>query len=146
MKAKFLFFFFLFLSTVWGFNAFALCVVNQGTTLHSGPGFQYPKTSWDLSTHTPLKKLDVWNDWYKVSDVDGDVHWVHSGATADGYSCLIVKIDKAILRGGPGKRYHEAESVLKYHVFRLSNKKEKWLQVNYEDEWFWLLDSSVWIQ
>lgn len=147
MKAKLIFFLFLFLGVLFRLNALALCVVNQGTTLHSGPGFQYPKTSWDLSIHTPLKKLDVWDDWYKVSDVDGDMHWVHSGAVVEGYSCLIIKVDKAILREGPGKRYREVEVVLKYQVFRFGNKREKWLQVYYnEDEWLWLLDSSVWIQ
>ena len=128
-------------------NANALCVVEPETYLHVGPGFEYPKSSWKLNINTPLKKLDSWNDWYKVADVDGDIHWVHTGAVIEGYFCLIVKVKKTVLRTGPGERYEKITDSQKYQVFRFVQKQGKWAQVaNEEGEGFWLLTASTWVQ
>ncbi len=125
----------------------ALCVVVPETDLHMGPGFQYPTSSWKLSVHTPLMKLDSWNDWYKIADVDGDVHWVHASFVIQGYFCSIVKVKSTILRNGPGEQYQKITDSSKYQVFRFVRKQGKWSQVaNEDEEGFWIQTAATWTQ
>ncbi len=125
----------------------ALCVVVPGATLHAVPGFDAPKTSWDPPIYTPLRKIDTWNEWFKVADVDGDIHWIHTSAVASGSYCLIIKVDKTPLRDGPDKRYDQVREAKKYEVFRFARRKGKWIQAtNEKGEGFWLLAKTTWIQ
>ncbi len=135
------------LGITWATHAAALCVVVPKTTLHEGPGFDYPQTSWELSVYTPLRKIDTWDTWYKVVDVDGDTHWVHTSAVASGSFCLIIKVDRTPLREGPDTRYDPIREAKKYEVFRFARRKGKWIQAADEDgNGFWLLASATWVQ
>ncbi len=131
-----------------GFSgAWALCVVESNTDLHSGPGPDYPKTSWSLAEYTPLRKLDTWNDWIQVADMDGDEHWVHASAVMSGSYCLAIKVDRTHLYSGPGTEYEMVRVGRKYEVFRFVKRQGKWVQMADETgEGFWVSTHEVWVQ
>lgn len=133
---------------LWGAHPVqGLCVIEPNASLHSGPGWDHPKTSWALKSYTPLRKLDTWNDWYEVSDLDGDTHWVHSGVVIDHQYCVTIKTEQTFLREGPGHHYPEITMGSKYEVFRYIRRSGKWLQVaNIDGEGFWLLQKHAWVQ
>lgn len=131
----------------WSSGAMALCVVRPETFLRVGPGFEYPVSSWELDLYTPLEKLETWNNWYEVRDVDGDVHWVHMSEVREGEYCLTVKIDKTHLRRGPAPHYEILKEAKKYDSFRFVRRQGKWSQVaNDAGEGFWLLSQAAWVQ
>ena len=136
-----------FFISFWSSWAGALCVVLPNTFLRAGAGFEYPKSSWELSLYTPLQKRDTWNAWYEVSDVDGDVHWVHMSAVMEGQYCLTIKIDKTHLRLGPGKEYEILQEAKKYDSFQFLRRQGRWSQVaNGEGKEFWVLTAATWVQ
>ncbi|MBF0276548.1 MAG: hypothetical protein HQM13_02095 [SAR324 cluster bacterium] len=147
MKKIFTFVLWVFVGVFTSSSVMALCVNVPETELYMGPGFQYAKSSWKLSVNTPLRKLDSWDDWYKVSDVDGDIHWVHTSSVIQGYFCVIVKVQSTALRNGPGERYEKIMDSEKYEAFRLVKKQGPWSQVaNEEEKGFWILSSATWVQ
>lgn len=66
-------FFFLLLTHVC---TLALCVKVPEANLRSGPGTKYEKT-WEVFKYIPFKTISKKGNWYKVADVDGDMHWIY---------------------------------------------------------------------
>lgn len=129
-------------------NATALCVKTQVANLRAGPGTEYKKT-WQVYKYMPLKKLARKGDWYKVKDVDGDIHWVFKNLVTSKYKCAVVKKDEANIRKGPGIHYKQTElsPALRYDTFRVLRIKGKWVKVRDEfGEEGWIYRPLLWIQ
>jgi SH3-like domain-containing protein len=96
----------------------------------------------------PFKKLAEKGNWYKVQDVDGDIHWIYSKLVTDEFDCAVVKVDEANVRSGPGIKYKKTtlSPVIKYESFKVIKRKGLWVKV--EDEFGntgWIYRKLLWI-
>ena len=129
-------------------NAYALCVKTADANLRNGPGTKYKKT-WEVFKYMPLMKIGSQGNWYKVKDVDGDIHWVYHTLVTDKYKCAVVKIKKANVRSGPGTNYkmNILSPALKYYSFKVIDTKQSWVNVMDEyDDKGWIHINLLWVQ
>ena len=134
---------------LWGMlttTTYALCTVEDKIQLYAGPGTENSKTSWLLHKYTPLRKVDVWNDWYQVEDMDGDKHWVHASGVSDRLYCLAVNVEITRTWRGPGTEYGEIGLVKKHETFLFANRQGQWSQAVQEGKSLWILSKEVWVQ
>lgn len=135
-------------------SAYALCVNVSEANLRSGPGTKYEKT-WQVFKYMPFKKINKKEDWYKIEDVDGDVHWIYSKLVTKDFRCAAVKTDKANIRSGPGTRFRKIslspdmkyEPAIRYESFKVIKTKGSWVKVM--DEFGgrgWIFRKLLWIQ
>lgn len=126
----------------------ALCVNVSEANLRSGPGTTYEKT-WEVFKYMPFEKLSEKEGWYKVKDVDGDVHWIYEKLVTEKFRCAVVKVDKANVRSGPGAEYSESalSPALKYDSFRVVTIQSSWAHVMDEfGDKGWIFRKLLWIQ
>ncbi len=129
-------------------NTLALCVKVQTANLRSGPGTKYEKT-WQVFKYMPLKKIGSKGNWYKVRDVDGDVHWIYKKLVTSKYRCAVVKAREANIRKGPGTKYKKTDlsPAIKYDTFKVIKIKGNWVKVVDEfGEVGWIYKKLLWIQ
>ena len=126
----------------------ALCIQVAEANLRSGPGTKYEKT-WEVFKYMPFNKISQKGSWYKVKDVDGDVHWVYKKLVTSKFKCAVVKVDKANVRSGPGTKYstNALSPALKYDSFKVISTKPSWVKVVDEfGDTGWLSRKLVWVQ
>lgn len=97
----------------------------------------------------PLKQLKKQGKWYRVRDLEGDIHWVYAPLVTKAYKCAAVKDEKANIRSGPGTKYaHTPESPARmYYTYKVLRIKGKWVKVI--DEYGakgWIYKPLLWIQ
>ncbi len=129
-------------------NSFALCINVPEANLRSGPGTKFEKT-WEVFKYMPFNKLSKKTNWYKVKDIDGDIHWVYNKLVTSKYRCAVVKVDKANVRSGPGKKYGKTSMspALKYDSFKVVKTKTPWVKVIDEfGDSGWIFRKLLWIQ
>jgi SH3-like domain-containing protein len=125
----------------------ALCVNVPTANLRKGPGIKYEKT-WHVFKYMPFKKLTKKGNWYKVQDVDGDVHWIYSKLVTSKINCAVVKIDEANIRSGPGTNFKKNafSPAIKYDSFKVIKRKGKWVKVIDEfGNTGWIFRKLLWI-
>lgn len=140
----------LLVTLIFVFNAyaFALCVNVPEANLRGGPGTRYEKR-WLVFKYTALKKIAKRRGWYKVRDVDGDLHWIHGKLVTAKIKCSVVKVDKANVRTGPGTRFKKSamSPAIKYDSFRVIKRKGSWIKVVDEfGDKGWIFRKLLWIQ
>jgi SH3-like domain-containing protein len=131
-----------------GGHAAALCVKVPEANLRGGPGTKYEKT-WQVFKYMPLRRLAKKGAWYKVKDVDGDLHWIYGRLVTGSFRCAVVKVDEANIRTGPGTKYAKTamSPALRYYSYRVMKMKGDW--VNVKDEYgntAWIFRKLLWIQ
>ena len=137
------------LTVIMIFNnySYALCVNVAEANLRSGPGTKHEKT-WEVFKYMPFKKLATQGNWYKVQDVDGDIHWIYKKLVTDKFECAVVKVDKANIRSGPGTKNSEnaLSPALKYDSFRVIKRQSSWVKVKDEfGDSGWIFRKLLWI-
>lgn len=95
----------------------------------------------------PFLYIDKKGYWLQVQDLDGEKHWIHNSNITFKWQCVVVKLNTATLRTGPGKNNSPAELPLadKYTPFRRVDVQDGWYQI--EDDLggrYWISDSAVW--
>ncbi len=136
------------LAISFGTQALALCVSAPEANLRGGPGTKYEKR-WLVFKYTALKKIAKRKGWYKVRDVDGDVHWIFGRLVTDRYRCAVVKVEKANVRTGPGTRFKKSamSPAIKYDSFKVIRRKGEWVKVMDEfGDKGWIHRKLLWIQ
>ncbi len=126
----------------------ALCVKTETANLRSGPGTRYERT-WQVFKYMPLERIGRKGNWYKVRDVDGDVHWIYRKLVTSKYRCAVVKVKKANIRKGPGKKFSTTplSPAIKYDTFRVLKIKGEWVKVVDEfGEGGWIHKNLLWIR
>ncbi len=129
-------------------QSFALCINVSEANLRKGPGTKYEKT-WEVFKYMPFKKTTKKGNWYKVSDVDNDTHWIYRKLVTERFKCAVVKVDKANIRSGPGTSYsnNALSPALKYDSFKVLKIKSSWVQVIDEfGDTGWIYRNLLWIQ
>lgn len=128
-------------------HSHALCVNTSDANLRSGPGTNYEKT-WEVFKYMPFSKLSEKDGWYRVKDVDGDIHWIYGKLVTEDFKCAVVKVDKANIRTGPGTGYSQKPQspVMKYASFKIVTMDKEWVKVldEYGDTG-WIYKRLVWI-
>jgi len=140
----------LLVTLVLAFNshALALCVNVPEANLRGGPGTKYEKR-WLVFRYTALKKIARRKGWYKVRDVDGDLHWIYGRLVTDRFRCAVVKVEKANVRTGPGTRFKKSSMspAIKYDSFKVIKRKGAWVKVMDEfGDKGWIHRKLLWIQ
>lgn len=125
----------------------ALCVNVSEANLRYGPSTKHKKT-WKVYKYMPFRELKSQGGWYRVRDVDSDIHWIYGKLVSDKFMCAVVKVKKANLRTGPGTKYSKAKwgPAEKYYAFKVLKIKGKW--ANVEDAAggkAWIFRDLVWI-
>ncbi len=124
----------------------ALCVKLPSATLRAEPKIS-AATTWIVSKYTPLLRLDRRGSWYKVQDMDGELHWIHSSSVTSDYHCLTVRVNITSLRQGPGKQYPIVERPVadRYTNFKRLGNEDDWYQVeDVNGVKGWVNESNVW--
>jgi len=129
-------------------TASALCVKSNTANLRYGPSKKYQKT-WEVYRYMPFKKLKSKHGWYRVKDVDGDIHWIYSSLTTSRFRCAVVKKKSAPLHSGPGVKYSKLKwgPAQKYYAFKVIGHKGRWYHL--EDAAggkAWIYKRFIWIQ
>jgi len=136
------------ITIIFSSNSFALCVNVSEANLRSGPGTKFAKT-WEVFKYMPFKKLSRKGSWYKVKDVDGDMHWVYTKLVTGNFKCAVVKVDKANVRSGPGEKFGKTamSPALKYDSFKVIKTQSPWVKVIDEfGDSGWIFRKLLWIQ
>lgn len=126
----------------------ALCISVSEANLRSGPGTKYKKT-WEVFKYMPFSRVSKKGNWYKVKDVDGDVHWIYRKLVTSKFKCAVVKVKKANVRSGPGTGYSKnaLSPALKYDAFKVVKTKSSWVKVVDEfGDTGWIAKQLLWIQ
>jgi len=148
MNKYVLFFITILLTLFFSYNSHALCVNVPEANLRSGPGTKFEKT-WEVFKYMPFNKLSKKANWYKIKDVDGDVHWVYTKLVTSKFKCAVVKVDKANVRSGPGEKYSKTSMspALKYDSFKVIKIQPPWAKVVDEfGDSGWIFRKLLWIQ
>jgi SH3-like domain-containing protein len=127
--------------------SYALCVNVSDANLRSGPGTKYNKT-WEVFKYMPFKRLSKKGNWYKVKDVDGDIHWIYRKLITSKFKCAVVKVEKANIRNGPGTNYSKnaLSPSLKYDSFKVLQIRSSWVKVIDEfGDKGWISRKLLWI-
>lgn len=124
-----------------------VCVVRPKIKLYKGPGKDFAVT-WTVPKYMPLLKLAQKGAWFKVQDLEGEVHWVSASNVSRKINCAVVKTKIAKLRRGPGREFPLAElSVVdRYTPFRKVERDGEWIHVRDDyDETYWVHETNVWM-
>ena len=126
-------------------QSFALCVTTDRANLRKGPGPNF-KITWTVGKFMPLKKISRQGSWFKVQDVDNEVHWIQVSAVSEAMSCVVVKARTAVLRQAANVSSTPAEYTVvdRYTPFKKLDREGEYIQVANEFESFWIKDSAVW--
>lgn len=129
-------------------EALALCVSSPYANLRGGPGTNHEKT-WEVLKYTPLKLLKKKGKWFRVKDLEGDVHWVYSPLVSSKFKCAMIKGEKANIRKGPGTNYSQVEESpgKQYYSYKVIKIQGDWVKVT--DEFGtngWIFRKLLWIQ
>lgn len=129
-------------------RSYAVCVTSDTANLRSGPGTKYG-ISWKVQKYMPFDVIRSSRGWYRVKDLDDDIHWIYKKLVTSRYYCAVVKTTTANMRTGPGSQY--AKSPIypvanQYDSFRLLKQKGKWAHVEDPDgDRYWVHRSLIWV-
>ncbi|MFZ5799167.1 MAG: peptide-binding protein [Desulfobulbus sp.] len=135
IRRLFLALFFLLTVMAWNSQAEMLSITGNEINMRSGPGTNY-RVLWTLGQGFPLKVLKSSGDWYRVSDFEGTIGWVHRSVVGK-TPHMIVKTNKNTkkqinIRSGPGTNF---KVVAKAHygvVLKTLEQKSGWVKVEHE--------------
>lgn len=99
--------------------------------MRNGPGTNY-SILWELGKGYPLMILDRQGEWLKVRDFEDDEGWVYSplvGRTPH----LVVKVDIANIRSGPGTDYRLVGQARYGVVLQTVERSSGWVKVRHEN-------------
>jgi SH3-like domain-containing protein len=58
----------------------AVVIISQKANIRSGPGMEHP-VAWVAEKESSLKVLDMRGEWFKVSDGEETLGWIHRDVT-----------------------------------------------------------------
>jgi SH3-like domain-containing protein len=133
-------------SLLFAFSAHAAeyaSIAKDGVNLRSGPSTG-KEILWEVFKGFPVKILVRQGDWAQVSDFEGDKGWIYSPLLSSDKT-VIVKVDSANMRSGPGTNYEVVAKVKYGVVFASSERRGEWVKVTHDDGTSgWLHTSLIW--
>lgn len=118
-------------------------VAKDGSNVRSGPSTR-DTVLWEVFKGFPFKVLSRKNDWVEVVDFEGDKGWIYAPLVSS-TKTVIVKVDTANMRSGPGTDNDIIATVKKGVVFTPLAHDDSWVKLSYKDEITgWMHSSLVW--
>jgi SH3-like domain-containing protein len=147
MKKALLYVLSLILLLIFNNHVLALCVKVSEANLRKGPGTKY-KITWQVYKYMPFKKIAKKGNWYKVQDVDGDIHWIYGKLVTNDFDCAVIKVNEANVRSGPGTKFKRTflSPAYKYESFKVIKREGSWVKVTDEFGFTgWIFRKLLWI-
>ena len=111
--------------------------------LRAGPGTQYKKV-WKVPRNYPYRVLHRKGRWLKVRDFEGFEDWIYAPLT-DRNPAVVVKVSRANVRKGPSTSHPVVFTADAGVVFRVIDKKGKWIKVRANDgDRGWIYKPLLW--
>jgi SH3-like domain-containing protein len=124
----FILFFFLASSSL---AAEYVSVSKDGVNLRSGPGTDR-EILWEVFKGFPLQVIARKGKWVHTVDFEGDKGWLYA-PLASQKKTVIVKVNLANMRLGPGTNYEIVARVKYGVVFTPVDSKGDWVKVKHQD-------------
>ncbi len=124
----------------------SLCVKAASAVLRAEPKSSAAVT-WTVGKYTPLLKLDKKSGWYKVQDMDGEIHWIQAQAVSSEIRCLSIRTSTTNVRTGAGKQFPLVDRPVadRYTGFKRLENEEEWYQVeDSQGAKGWVHESNIW--
>lgn len=118
-------------------------VMKDGVNIRSGPNTK-SAILWEVFKGFPLQVLEEKNDWAHIVDFEDDKGWIYSSLYND-QKTMIIKVDNANMRSGPGKNYDIIATVKKGVVFTPIASEGSWIKVSYKNDITgWIYNTLLW--
>ena len=118
-------------------------VMKDGVNIRAGAS-EKDEILWEVFKDFPLQVLQRQGDWTQIKDFEGDTGWIFSALLAKKQT-VIVKVQVANLRSGPGQNYEPVATVKSGVVFDLLKREGDWLQLRHADGTNgWIFSTLVW--
>ena len=118
-------------------------VKKDGVNVRSGPNTS-DDVLWEVFKGFPLEVLDKKGDWSHVVDFEGDKGWIYTPLLS-GQHTVIVKVNTANMRIGPGPNYDIVATVKYGVVFRPIGSDGDWVKVKHADGTTgWIFKDLLW--
>lgn len=124
----------------------ALCVKVDQANLRSKPSAK-AKLTWTVGKYMPLLAVKRKGSWYQVKDFEGKKMWIFSKLVSSRIDCAVIKVNKSILREGPGRKFAKTPlgSAHKYMPFKKLDRDGAWLKL--QDDFgyrHWVYEKNLW--
>lgn len=101
-------------------------------------------TLWQVEKYHPLQVVEKKGKWYRFKDFEGDMGWIHS-SLVDKTPTVIVKVNRANIRTGPGTQHNLIFDAGKGTPFKVLETKDRWLKVEHADgDVGWIFKTLTW--
>jgi SH3-like domain-containing protein len=118
-------------------------VKKDGVNIRSGPSTK-KEILWEVFKDFPLQIINKKNDWLQTKDFEGDKGWIFKNLVSS-RKRVIVKVNTANMRIGPGKDYELAATVKYGVVFTPLEKENDWIKVKHDDGTTgWIFKKLLW--
>jgi len=118
-------------------------VKKDGVNVRSGPNTS-DEVLWEVFRGFPLEVLDKKGDWTHVVDFEGDKGWIYTPLLSDEHT-VIVKVNTANMRIGPGQNYEIVATVKYGVVFKPIGSDGDWIKVKHADGTTgWIFKDLLW--
>ncbi len=112
-------------------NSKYVTVKKDGVNIRSAPNTK-SEILWEVFKDFPLQVIGKKGDWLHTKDFEGDKGWIFKNLVSRRKK-VIVKVNTANLRVGPGTNY-ELTATVKYGVvFTPLSKQNGWIKVKHDD-------------
>ncbi|MBF0495477.1 MAG: SH3 domain-containing protein [Deltaproteobacteria bacterium] len=113
------------------------------TPVRSGPGENH-RTLYLAGQYYPFKLIKRSGEWVNVVDFEGEKGWVHQAAV-DTTETVIVRINLANIRLGPGTDYPVVFTCRRGATYKILGKEGIWINVLHKDgDMGWISRNMVW--
>ena len=119
-------------------------VKNDSINVRSAPSTK-AEIHWEVFSGFPLRILKKEKDWVQTVDFEGDKGWVFGSLLSD-RKTVIVKVDTANMRSGPGQGYDIIARAKKQVIFTPIDKEGNWIKVSYKNGMIvgWIYNTLLW--
>ena len=140
--------FLLSLVLVFSFPSYSmsLCVNVEQANLREEPSAS-ARLAWTVGKYMPLMMVKQKGPWYQVKDFEGKKMWIFGKLVSTRIDCSVVRVDKTILREGPGTQFGKTPlgTAHKYMPFKKLDRDGAWLKL--QDDFgyrHWVYEKNLW--
>ncbi len=118
-------------------------VQREKVNIRSGPGTDH-EILWEVFRGFPLQVTERRGEWARIVDFEGDRGWIYSPLVGSAKT-VIVKVNTANMRVGPGTNYEVMATVRYGVVFEPVERRREWIKVQHADGTTgWIHDTLLW--
>lgn len=118
-------------------------VQRDKVNIRSGPGTEH-EILWEVFRDFPLRVVERRGQWAQIVDFENDRGWIYTPLLGN-EKRMIVRVEVANLRVGPGTNY-EVKATVRYGVvFEPLERRQDWVKLQHRDGTTgWMSTSLLW--